>query len=99
MHLPQRTISFYATKNITTGEGGIITTNDDAFADRLRVFRNQGMRERYQSYLNQRLNSARDCPLVSSNLATKLEQLNPAWIGRLWRVEANGTVHPPRKGA
>lgn len=39
--------SFYATKNITTGEGGIITTNDDDLADRLRVFRNQGMRQRY----------------------------------------------------
>ncbi len=41
------TYSFYATKNMTTGEGGMITTNDDAVADRLRVLRNQGMRERY----------------------------------------------------
>lgn len=40
--------SFYATKNITTGEGGMITTGDDAIADRLRVLRNQGMRARYQ---------------------------------------------------
>lgn len=40
--------SFYATKNITTGEGGIITTNDDALADRIRTYRNQGMRQRYQ---------------------------------------------------
>jgi perosamine synthetase len=40
--------SFYATKNITTGEGGVITTNDDALADRLRLYRNQGMRQRYQ---------------------------------------------------
>jgi dTDP-4-amino-4,6-dideoxygalactose transaminase len=40
--------SFYATKNITTGEGGIITTNDDEIADRLRIYRNQGMRQRYQ---------------------------------------------------
>jgi dTDP-4-amino-4,6-dideoxygalactose transaminase len=39
--------SFYATKNLTTGEGGMITTDDDAVADRLRVLRNQGMRERY----------------------------------------------------
>lgn len=41
------TFSFYATKNITTGEGGLITTDDDELADRLRVLRNQGMRERY----------------------------------------------------
>ncbi|MBY6687707.1 DegT/DnrJ/EryC1/StrS family aminotransferase [Rhodococcus sp. BP-149] len=40
--------SFYATKNLTTGEGGMVTTNDDAVADRLRVLRNQGMRARYQ---------------------------------------------------
>ncbi len=40
--------SFYATKNLTTGEGGIITTNDDDLADKLRVLRNQGMRQRYQ---------------------------------------------------
>ncbi|TFD67295.1 DegT/DnrJ/EryC1/StrS family aminotransferase [Cryobacterium ruanii] len=40
--------SFYATKNITTGEGGMITTNDDVLAGRLRVLRNQGMRARYQ---------------------------------------------------
>jgi perosamine synthetase len=39
--------SFYATKNVTTGEGGMITTSDDAVADRLRLLRNQGMRSRY----------------------------------------------------
>lgn len=40
--------SLYATKNITTAEGGMLTTDDDALADRLRVLRNQGMRARYQ---------------------------------------------------
>lgn len=39
--------SFYATKNLTTAEGGMITTDDDGVADRLRILRNQGMRERY----------------------------------------------------
>ncbi|HEX5588457.1 MAG TPA: DegT/DnrJ/EryC1/StrS family aminotransferase [Acidimicrobiia bacterium] len=39
--------SFYATKNITTGEGGIVTTNDDAVADELRVLRDQGQRGPY----------------------------------------------------
>lgn len=39
--------SFYATKNITTGEGGMITTDDDELAGRLRILRNQGMRARY----------------------------------------------------
>jgi len=39
--------SLYATKNVTTAEGGVITTDDDVLADRLRVLRNQGMRQRY----------------------------------------------------
>ena len=41
------TFSLYATKNMTTGEGGLITTDDDALADWIRLYRNQGMRERY----------------------------------------------------
>lgn len=40
--------SLYATKNVTTAEGGVITTDDAGLADRLRVLRNQGMRARYQ---------------------------------------------------
>jgi perosamine synthetase len=32
--------SFYANKIITTGEGGMVTTNDDALAERLRLRRN-----------------------------------------------------------
>jgi perosamine synthetase len=32
--------SFYANKIITTGEGGMVTTNDDGLADRLRLLRN-----------------------------------------------------------
>jgi perosamine synthetase len=40
--------SLYATKNVTSAEGGIVTTSDDALADRMRILRNQGMRARYQ---------------------------------------------------
>lgn len=38
--------SFYATKNITTGEGGILTTDDDELAAELRTLRNHGMANR-----------------------------------------------------
>lgn len=34
--------SFYANKMITTGEGGMVITNDDALAERLRLLRNLG---------------------------------------------------------
>ena len=40
--------SFYATKNMTAGEGGMITTNDDEIASRARMLINHGMRVRYQ---------------------------------------------------
>lgn len=42
--------SFYATKNMTTGgEGGMVTTDDPKVADRVRLLRNQGERERYRT--------------------------------------------------
>ncbi len=39
--------SFYPTKNMTTGEGGMVTTNDDELAERVRMLRNHGQTERY----------------------------------------------------
>jgi perosamine synthetase len=39
--------SFYPTKNMTTGEGGMITSSDDELADRLRLLRNHGDRGKY----------------------------------------------------
>jgi dTDP-4-amino-4,6-dideoxygalactose transaminase len=39
--------SFYATKNVTTGEGGVVTTDDDGIAAAVRSLRNQGQRARY----------------------------------------------------
>ncbi len=41
------TFSFYPTKNMTTGEGGMITTDDAALADRARLLREHGMKVRY----------------------------------------------------
>lgn len=39
--------SFYATKNMTTGEGGMITTNDDEVAAKIRKIINHGSERRY----------------------------------------------------
>jgi dTDP-4-amino-4,6-dideoxygalactose transaminase len=39
--------SFYATKNMTTGEGGMVTTNDPSIAERVRLLRNHGQHTRY----------------------------------------------------
>lgn len=39
--------SFYPTKNMTTGEGGMVTTSEHRIADQVRLLRNHGMRMRY----------------------------------------------------
>ena len=39
----QTVFSFYATKPITTGEGGMVTTNNDGLATRMRVMRLHGI--------------------------------------------------------
>jgi dTDP-4-amino-4,6-dideoxygalactose transaminase len=39
--------SFYPSKNMTTGEGGMITTNDDALAEQCRLLRHHGEPEWY----------------------------------------------------
>ena len=35
--------SFFSNKNLPTGEGGMVVTNDDALADRIRLLRSHGM--------------------------------------------------------
>jgi perosamine synthetase len=39
--------SFYPTKNMTTGEGGIITTNNDEVARKARLLRDHGQTSKY----------------------------------------------------
>lgn len=43
--------SFYATKNLTTGEGGMVTTNNDEFAEKIRLLCLHGMsRDAWKRY-------------------------------------------------
>jgi dTDP-4-amino-4,6-dideoxygalactose transaminase len=43
--------SFYVTKNVMTGEGGMVTTDDDAWAERMRVLSLHGMsRDAWKRY-------------------------------------------------
>lgn len=41
--------SFYPTKNMTTGEGGMVVAKDPMVARRVRLLRNQGMEVKYQN--------------------------------------------------
>lgn len=75
--------SFYPTKNLgAIGDGGAVTTNDQALAERVRVLRNYGSRERYLNELvgyNSRLDE-----LQAALLRVKLSRLDE-WNSR--RVE------------
>lgn len=41
--------SFYPTKNMTSGEGGMVVTTDDKLERRIRLLRNQGQERRYEN--------------------------------------------------
>lgn len=41
------TYSFYATKNLATGEGGMVTCNDDSLARRIALLRSHGESDKY----------------------------------------------------
>jgi perosamine synthetase len=41
------TYSFYATKNLATGEGGMLTVNDDALARKIKLLRSHGETDKY----------------------------------------------------
>jgi perosamine synthetase len=43
--------SFYPTKNMTTGEGGMVVCADEDVARKVRLLRNQGMERRYENEL------------------------------------------------
>jgi len=83
------TYSLYATKNITCGEGGVVTTDDEAVADRIRVLRNQGMRERYEYVMsgsNYRLTDLQ-AAIATVQLA-RLPQINESRAANAARLSA-----------
>jgi perosamine synthetase len=43
--------SLYASKNMMTGEGGVVTTNDDQIAETLRMIRTHGEKAKYASLI------------------------------------------------
>ena len=79
--------SFYATKTITTGEGGMITTDDDRLAKRMRVMRLHGIdREVWDRYTSTR--PAWHYQVVEAGYKYNLPDLLAA-IGRVQLRRAN----------
>lgn len=82
--------SFYPTKNITTAEGGMITTNDALLTDRARMIRNHGMKRRYYHGI-----LGYNFRMTEIQAAIGLVQLNklPAWTAQRIRNAEHLTKH------
>lgn len=90
--------SFYPTKNMTSGEGGMVTTACDHIARQLRLLRNQGMERRYENEVigfNTRMTDihASIGRVQLKKLAgwTKIRQQNAAFLS----ANISGVVTPP----
>ncbi len=97
--------SLYATKNVNTGEGGVISTNDADIADRLRLLRNQGMRARYQyeipghNYRLTNLAAAVGLPQLDRLHAMTAARRNNAELLRRGLSDIDGLLMPPEPPA
>jgi len=82
--------SFHPVKPITTGEGGMITTDDPGLAQRMRVFRNHGIttdhrqREQQGSWFYEMVDLGYNYRLTDFQCALGLSQLRklPEWVKR-----------------
>ena len=94
--------SFYATKNLHTGEGGMITTSGAAIADAARILRSQGERARYVTeVLGYNYRMTEIAAALGLSQLPKLEErserrrMNAAHLSGL--LAANRTVVVPRE--
>jgi perosamine synthetase len=69
--------SFYATKNMTAGEGGMITTNDQKLADKARLLINHGQSQKYHhDTLGYNYRITELCAAIGSAQLKKLDEFN-----------------------
>ncbi|MHA1264428.1 MAG: DegT/DnrJ/EryC1/StrS family aminotransferase [Candidatus Helarchaeota archaeon] len=71
--------SFYPSKNMTTGEGGMITTNNDELAEKLRMIINHGEKEAYKTV---RLGHNFRMPEISAAIGTVQIEKLPKFLAK-----------------
>lgn len=89
--------SFYPTKNMTTSEGGMVTTNDDKVAENARMIRQHGMS---QQYLHERIGfNCRMTDIMAAIGIVQLENLD-GWTNqrranaRYYNEHLKGVITP-----
>jgi perosamine synthetase len=90
------TFSLHPVKPLTTGEGGVITTEDAEMARRMRVFRNHGIttdhrqREQRGSWFYEMVELGYNYRLTDIQCALGVSQLRklPAWVRRRHEIAA-----------
>jgi len=91
------TFSFHPVKHITTGEGGMVTTNEPALAERLRRFRNHGIerevRERQATWRQDMVAFGFNYRLTDIQSALGLSQLRRLDARLKRREEIAGRYH------
>ncbi len=79
--------SFFSNKNLATGEGGMVTTNDDSVAEKLRLLRSHGMTSlTWDRYKGQALSY--DVTLLGYNYRPT-EMLSALGLVQLGKLEKN----------
>ena len=89
--------SLYPTKNITSGEGGIITTDDPQLTEQCRLIRQHGMRRRYyHSELGYNFRMTDLHAAIGIEQCKKLERFNAARIAnaRFYDAQLEGVRTP-----
>lgn len=82
--------SFHPVKHITTGEGGMITTDNEAYAQRMRIFRNHGItadhrqNESQDSWFYEMVDLGYNYRITDFQCALGMSQLQklPRWLER-----------------
>lgn len=90
------TFSLHPVKPITSGEGGVVTTDNESFAHRLRTFRSHGIssdfrqREKQGSWAYEMVELGYNYRLSDVQCALALSQLRklPRWIARRRQIAA-----------
>jgi len=79
VHSDLAILSFHPVKTVTAGEGGMVLTNDDVLAERVRMFSSHGMQRNLQQFDTWSIDNGTGEVLSSSSSPTE-EQEKAPWL-------------------